>query len=451
MQKRRSDSAADERLSAALDNVSDAFFALDPSWRVTLFNSAAEEFFGTARGDVLGREFWSLYGLGRETRYARALLRAMDKRQATRFTQPSAMRAGRMVEVRIGPQPDGSIGVSTHDITERTKAEEAALLNQQRLDLAVEAHRMGVFDWDPANGHAVWSAELAALFGLDSGVLAGPMDMIRAMMPDDDLARIDASMQAAMDAGAPTASYEYRIRRPDGAVRWLEGAARFLYGAKGKAVRIVGTNIDITERKTAEAHQRLLLNELNHRVKNTLATVQAMARQSLRSVDPAAWEAFEGRLAALSAAHNVLTQRNWEAASIPQIVEVATAAYDSGGRRVSAEGPAINLEPKTTVALALAMHELATNAVKYGALSTPMGQVDVRWSQADARLRLTWTETGGPSVRAPERLGFGARLLERGLAEELRGTVRLDFRPEGLVCTVEASLAMGTSEPSALG
>lgn len=249
-------------------------------------------------------------------------------------------------------------------------------------------------------------------------------------------------MRNIMASGAATAAYEYRVRRPDGVIRWLEGAARLLYGAEGKVARVVGTNIDITQRKTAETHQRLLLNELNHRVKNTLAIVQAMARQSLRGdgLPQEAWEAFEGRLAALSAAHNVLTERSWESATIAQMVAVATAPYEDGGTRFSADGPSVNLEPKTAVALGLALHELATNASKYGALSTTAGRVAVRWTRSGKHLRLTWTETGGPPVTPPERFGFGGRLLRRGLAEELQGAVQLNFRPEGLVCTMEATL-----------
>lgn len=425
-----------------LNIVSDAVFALDPSWRVVFYNTAAEEFFGAPRDRVLGRDFWELYGLSRQTRYARALETAMVERKAARFTQPSAMRAGRMVEVRIAPLLEGAVGVSTHDITERTQAEEAARFSQQRLDLAVSAHRMGVYDWDPASGEAIWNAEMAALFGLPPGRLGGPADLILGMIVPDDRARIDAAMEAAISTSAPYSSEDYRIRRADGEVRWLEGAARYLYDDEGRVLRIVGTNIDITDRKTAEAHQRLLLNELNHRVKNTLATVQSMARQSLRgdSVSAQARESFEGRLAALSAAHNVLTERNWESASIAQLAAVSTAPYDPEGTRVTAEGPPVHLEPKIAVALSLALHELATNAAKYGALSTPEGRAAVRWALAQPRLTLTWTESGGPPVTPPTRTGFGARLLERGLAAELGGTVRLDFRPEGLVCTIDAMI-----------
>ena len=205
---------------------------------------------------------------------------------------------------------------------------------------------------------------------------------------------------------------------------------------------MVGTHVDITDRKVAEAHQRLLINELNHRVKNTLAIVQAIAWQSLRmgGVPVEVRDAFEGRLAALSAAHNVLTRQSWEAGTITHIIEEATAPHHAGDGRLILSGPALDLEPKTAVALGLAMHELATNAVKHGALSDREGRVRITWTAGGGVLRLTWRETGGPPVRAPVRRGFGTRLLEQGLAADLGGRVNLEFLPEGLVCTVEADL-----------
>ena len=200
-------------------------------------------------------------------------------------------------------------------------------------------------------------------------------------------------------------------------------------------------SFDITRRKRSEQHQMLLIHELNHRVKNTLAIVQAIAQQSFKgeALSAEARRAFEGRLAALSAAHNLLTRSNWESASIRQVIDDAMAAYRAGDR-IRISGPDLRLAPKAAVSLAMAVHELATNAVKYGALSTPAGQVDIAWTAEDGRLLWTWRESGGPPVAAPARRGFGSRMIERGLAAELRGEARLDFPPGGLVCTLSAPL-----------
>ena len=185
----------------------------------------------------------------------------------------------------------------------------------------------------------------------------------------------------------------------------------------------------------------LLIHELNHRVKNTLAIVQAIAHQSFKgeALSISARRAFEGRLAALSAAHNLLTRQNWEGASIRQVLDEGLAAYRSSDR-ISLSGPDLPLGPKPAVSLAMAVHELATNAVKYGALSNEQGRIEIDWAVEAGRLRWTWRERGGPNVARPQRRGFGSRMIERGLAAELRGEVRLDFAEDGLVCTLSSPL-----------
>jgi PAS domain S-box-containing protein len=212
-------------------------------------------------------------------------------------------------------------------------------------------------------------------------------------------------------------------------------------------VRTLGEQVGrVIERKRTDSHQRLLVNELNHRVKNTLAIVQSIAAQTLKGEDvpPRVRRAFESRLAALAAAHDLLTTENWETASLRQVILKAGLGCGAGEGRMSAEGPDVRLQPKTAVSVAMAIHELCTNAVKYGALSTESGTAEVRWTIEggdDARrLTLVWREQGGPPVTPPAQRGFGTRLIERGLAADLGGTARIDFHPEGVVCTVEAPL-----------
>jgi len=423
-----------------LESISDVYYAVDREWRIVLFNRSAEEFFGMSRADMLGRELWELFPQ-RESEFGLLLHRAMTERRAGRLTAPSALRGGRTVEVRISPLGDDGVGVAINDVTERAEAERAMRRSQQRLDLAVEAHGIGIFDWHIPSGKIVWNREEEALFGVAPGAFGGDISDWRSFVLDEDLGRMEAEMSAAMAARQEVLTFGFRIRRPDGAVRSVEGAARFLYQPDGTPHRMVGTNMDVTARKDAERHQRLLINELNHRVKNTLAIVQAIARQSFRpgaGVGLGAVESFEGRLAALSAAHDVLTRENWEGAPIVGIVSEAVASHHAGDGRLTVDGPALWLQPKTAVALGLAMHELATNAVKYGALSTGEGRVAVRWTLNGSRLELIWRETDGPAVTAPTRRGFGLRLLEQGLADEFGGRVSLAFPPEGVVCTVEA-------------
>lgn len=214
-------------------------------------------------------------------------------------------------------------------------------------------------------------------------------------------------------------------------------------GPDGEVEAIAGSTRDITEREQHEQHMRLLINELNHRVKNTLAVVQSMTHQTLRDsqTPAAAQEKIESRLLALSEAHDILTRKNWQGADVKEIVRAATAPCDVGSReRFEAQGPAVELDPRRAVALAMALHELCTNAVKYGALSVPTGRVHIQWQlegQEDAaRLTLDWHEIGGPEVRAPERKGFGTRMIEQGLRHDLGGESRLVFDPGGVTCHI---------------
>jgi two-component sensor histidine kinase/PAS domain-containing protein len=205
--------------------------------------------------------------------------------------------------------------------------------------------------------------------------------------------------------------------------------------------------LEIEQRKTAEAQQTLLINELNHRVKNTLAIVQGLAQQTFRTELPTAEarRTFEARLSALAAAHNLLTRKSWETAVLGEIIgESVEATAGTLAERVDCDGPDVVLPPQTAVSVAMAVHELSTNAIKYGALSNGTGRLMVSWTVdhgADgARLALQWVESGGPPVTPPSRRGFGSRMIERGLASELHGTAVMEFAPEGLRCTINAPL-----------
>ncbi|HEY5722110.1 MAG TPA: HWE histidine kinase domain-containing protein [Allosphingosinicella sp.] len=212
----------------------------------------------------------------------------------------------------------------------------------------------------------------------------------------------------------------------------------------GRPIGLHAIARDVTERRRAEERQRLLVNELNHRVKNTLALVQGLALQSFkqgRDLDEAR-AAFQDRLAALAAAHDMLTRENWEGATLAQLAQEAVGHHNAREERIMIEGPDLVLSPKAAVSLVMALHELGTNAAKYGALSAPSGRVTLGWRVADGeRLRLEWRERGGPAVTAPGQRGFGFRMIERALASDLAGSARIAFEPEGLVCGIDAPLA----------
>ncbi|CAN7306264.1 PAS domain-containing protein [Phenylobacterium sp. LjRoot219] len=335
------------------------------------------------------------------------------------------------------------------DVTLAHRARQELEETAERLQLATEAAEVGFWDLDPTTGSLIWSPRVKLMFGMSPDFPVTLDDFFGGVHPADQ-ARVHAAFHAAVDP-ARRALYdvEYRtVGKDDRRTRWVAAKGRGYFNEAGECVRLIGTAIDITVRKAGDEHMRLMVNELNHRVKNSLATVQAITAQTLRrgEVPEAVRDALASRLIALAGAHDVLTDEKWSGAELSELAGQAAAPYISlsGTSPFEIQGPSVFLPPKTAIALALAFHELATNAAKYGALSAPGGSVRIAWRVERAaggrELRLTWQESGGPQVRPPERTGFGTRLIQRGLASELQGQVSLDFRPTGLVCVVEAHL-----------
>ena len=260
----------------------------------------------------------------------------------------------------------------------------------------------------------------------------------------EDLPRMVEAWTASIATGQPY-DVEHRIRLADGAYRWMHSRAYARRDRTGSVVRWYGATEDVHERKLGEQHQRLLVHELNHRVKNTLATVQSLAAQSFRGADDprSAREQFEARLLALSRAHNVLTRENWESADLHTIITDVITPFCGDGPQMQADGPSIPLPPNMALALAMALHELCTNACQHGALSTPEGAVAIAWTRTfnePPHLVLSWRERGGPSAHPPGQRGFGTRLLERAIRHELGGEVRLSFEVEGATCLIDVPL-----------
>jgi two-component sensor histidine kinase len=258
----------------------------------------------------------------------------------------------------------------------------------------------------------------------------------------------ECPMAVALKEGRPVRGAEAVAERPNGEQVPFIPYPTPLHDASGKMIGAVNMLVDITERKQSEARQKRLIDELNHRVKNTLATVQSLARQTLRGTDcpEAVCDDFEARLFALSQVHDQLTREAWQGADLRSILAATFAPYQiCPGDRAHVEGPSVRLGPQAAVALTMVFHELATNAVKYGALSVPSGQVAVSWSLARGEdgpnLKIDWQESGGPAVREPVRRGFGSRLLERAVARGLKGSAAMAFEPCGLRCRMEIPLS----------
>jgi PAS domain S-box-containing protein len=343
--------------------------------------------------------------------------------------------------------PDGTFagyrGVG-RDVTDAVLAQRALREGEERLELAIEAGDMGTWDYDIQRNVMQWSPRLVDLFGYAEPQTSASLEDSLAYVHPEDRPAVMRMLGTALESKGRF-QHEFRLNTPGGD-RWVASHGIVVIDETGRPVRMVGVVRDITARKQAETRQKLLLDELNHRVKNTLLTVQSVAMQMARETRSPElfYQAFKARLIALSKAHDLLTRGAWKGAPLQELLQQTVAAYSQEGEpRVSMSGPAIWLKPNVAVGLAMAFQELATNAAKHGALSVPGGRVAVEWQTAapdtDA-VEIRWTERGGPPVTSPRRRGFGSRLLERGLAYEFKAAVRLDFAPSGLQCVIRLPL-----------
>jgi PAS domain S-box-containing protein len=425
--------------------------------------------FGLAQGMMRGTDgritFWSdgngqLYGYSAEE----ALGRISHDLLATEFPQPLAeieatlLRSGRWQGDLLQRHKSGTtLHVMTHWVLHRSDTGQPDGVIEVHRDITplrrVEALLHTIIETAPAlifakdrQGRMLLANQaVLALLGKDWEVVKGQTD--REFLGDaGEGEAIMANDQRLMASGS-TEMLEERVGETDGLPRVWFSAKAPLRDAAAEVVGLVGVSVEITERKRAEDHLRLIIGELNHRVKNMLASVQSITGQTLRGGDPAIGQALEGRLQALSIIYTVLTNENWQGAFLGDVIRAVLAPHGCMKTgRLQADGPKLRLSVNVAQALSMTLHELANNAVQWGALSNPTGTVAVAWEMIKADeptlVRLTWTERGGPLVRPPVGRGFGMRLIERGLARSLEGRVQLSFNdPAGVCCLIEAPLA----------
>lgn len=306
--------------------------------------------------------------------------------------------------------------------------------SEKRRGLALAAGKMGSWDWDWQSGDWVWDEGQYRIFGVDPKEFAVTPENVTALLHPDDVQELSKAMEQFAQ-GAQSYEAQFRIRRPDGEIRWCLGTAAASLDANNNVVRISGVTLDVTERKEAEQRQMLLAREVDHRAKNALALVQSIVRLTKAGTMEGFVRAVEGRIAALSRVHTILSLSRWQGAELGGLVEEELAPYRSGdANRVSISGPKINLKPASAQTLALALHELATNAAKYGGLSTHSGRVAVSWKMEKECLEFEWRESGGPPVQAPSVRGFGTRSVIASIESQLGGKAHFDWEPDGIVC-----------------
>jgi PAS domain S-box-containing protein len=330
------------------------------------------------------------------------------------------------------------------DINARKQAEDALLASKDRLQLALNAAQLGSWQYDPLTRMVSGDARCQQIFDVARGE-ATIEELLNPVHPDD-AERLWAAIEASLDPADPKRSAtEFRLIRRTGEVRWVEtlGLAYFEgTGPERRAVSMVGTAQDITDRKEHEEKEHLLMREINHRAKNMLAVVDSIAHQTAAKNPEDFIERFSERVQALSANQDLLVRSNWSGVEIDDMVRAQLAHFaDLIGSRLVVRGPKLRLKAASAQAIGLALHELSTNAGKYGALSTETGGVNIDWAITNARFSMSWIEHDGPPVSAPTKRGFGTTVMQALAERSVGGKVDLDYAPSGLTWRLTCAAA----------
>ncbi|WP_192556360.1 ATP-binding protein [Dyella acidiphila] len=445
---------SERRYRELIEALPAAVYTTDASGYITYSNQAANELAG--REPILGRDTWSsvwrLYrpnGTKLPPEQSPLALTLKENRPIRGEETVTQRPDGTPVHLIPYPTPlrdkaghlIGAINMLV-DISERKKIEDALRKNERQLRAYLDTSFDAVYRMSPD-----WSAMHSLKGkGFISDTFEKSNTWLDQYIPVNERARVMHAIQEAVRTKSPFA-LEHAVIQVDGSLGWTSSRAVPLLDSHGEILEWFGTATDITQRKQHEERQQLLLNELNHRVKNTLAAVHSIVLQTLRNSKnaPDARALIGDRLAALSQAHDILTQRHWEGALLSEVILHAVKPNLAGANeRVQIAGSDVWVPPKFALALSLAFHELCTNAIKYGALSNDSGRVQIEWTLRNKDnthyLQLRWEEFDGPPVTPPTRMGFGSRLIERGLRQDLDGEVKVDYAPEGLVCTIHAHI-----------
>ncbi|RAK54557.1 hypothetical protein DJ017_08490 [Phenylobacterium soli] len=418
----------------AADVFAGVFELLDDDYRYLALNRNTAAFYGMAPAEMIGRTGRELQVTREQIDRRMTTLSHVWEHQKTVTLEYAFEHAGRTGWYlgTFSPLPGRlpRVGFVLVDISARKSAEIQAAEERQRLKVAMEATHLGLWEYRIAEDRVIWDRRMRDLYGVPA---EGAIDfaLYSSRLHPEDAEAAHAAYRAAL-AGHNGGAYTTVHRTREG--RSLRSSGQVLFDDCGRAVRVLGTTLDITAEVQAREQERLLLAELNHRVKNNLATVQSIAVQTGRvSPDlPTFLDTFEGRLVSLARTHDVLTARAWSSAGLAEIVGRELQGF---GGRVSLSGPDVALPSGAALAMGLVLHELATNAAKHGALSAD-GAIAVDWRVEGREVCLAWTERGGPPARQPTRTGFGTRLISKLARGDLKGRAAFDYAAEGLRFTL---------------
>lgn len=426
-----------------LERINEGFYAIDREWRFLQINRSAELFWGKTGKEMLGRDMRSIFARFAGSPSHLAHQRAFDTGENQTLDTYSTA-TGAPVQLRLFPFNDGLTAYFL-DLTRPRQMEHDLRERNELLTLAELSAGIGVWVADLVAGTVRGTPQFFRLMGLDPSMEEVSVEVPRGVRHPQDRQRVTEGFKEALAAGRDVYEVEYRVILPSGEERWIFGRGRVIRDAEGRPWRYSGVDIDITQRKRQEEHLRLVSRELIHRSNNLLAIIQSMIHQTAVASDDV--EIFEARLTAriraLGESNMILMRQEWRGALLQELVEAQLAPFVSNDndRRLVLSGEPVVLSPRAVQNIGLALHELSTNATKYGALSVPGGVVHIDWetdedTTRDKRLRLVWRESNGPPVVSPQRTGFGRAVVERLVPRALQADSSLQFAHGGLVWTI---------------
>lgn len=420
---------------------------------LAFYNDTYAPTIGDKHPDALGRpahEYWSELwdDLGPLLRRVMETGETISARDRPFYIERHGYPETVYFDISYSPLRNGAGGVDgvlclVRETTSQVRAKAALVENESRFAAIVSSSEDAILSTDLDMHITSWNNGAQMLYGYSADEVMG--ELVTLLVPNDR-GDEEPNIIASIRRGERVFPYETQRQHKDGGLIDVSLTVSPILDEGGHVVGASKIARDITERKRAERLQNVVLREMQHRVKNIFATVQAIARQTFRNHDDiaAAIQAFDGRVLAMTRAHALLYNKSWDGADLAAVIGQATAAYDS--EKFEIYGPEVRLSPRAALSLSLALHELATNAAKYGALSGPEGKVRIVWQHmpgTPSMLHLAWKETGGPSVVVPTRKGFGSRLIQDILAAELNGDVAVVYESDGLRCVIDAPLETG--------